>query len=252
MTSLGDAPISGRNDLIWRRASVASGYHASRKGIPFADAHFAIMHRLLAAAGITVRNLLDLGAGDGIATAMVAERQPVERAVLMDFSEPMMDAARERFSLSGSGPAVSFVTGDFRETDWHEQVAASGPFDAIVSRFAIHHVPDEDKRALYGAVLEWLVPGGTFVNIEHVSSASELYAMAHDRLMIDGIIAAQESDADAENVAATYRARQDAGANILAPVGEQMTWLTEAGFVDVDCAFKAFELAVFAGRRPLS
>jgi ubiquinone/menaquinone biosynthesis C-methylase UbiE len=252
MTSLGDAPIPGRNDLIWRCASVTSEYHASRTGIPFAEAHFAIMHRLFAAAGITVRDLLDLGAGDGIATAMVAERQPVERAVLVDFSEPMMDAARERFSLSGSGPAVSFVIGDFRESVWHEQVARAGPFDAVVSRFAIHHVPDEDKRALYGAVLEWLVPGGMFVNIEHVTSASDLYALAHDRMMLDGIIAAQESDADAESVAATYRARQDAGANILAPVEDQMRWLTAAGFVDVDCAFKAFELAVFAGRRPLS
>jgi tRNA (cmo5U34)-methyltransferase len=250
--SPGDAPISARTDLIWRRASVTSEYHASRKGIPFADAHFGIMHRLFDAAGISIRNLLDLGAGDGIATAVVAERQPVECAMLVDFSLPMMDAAKERFAPTNQGPKASFVLGDFRETDWHEQVASAGPFDAVVSRFAIHHIPDEDKRALYGAVLQWLAPGGMFVNIEHVSSASDLYHQAHERLMIDSIIAVQDSEVDAANVAATYRARQDAGANILAPVDAQMAWLTEAGFADVDCAFKAFELAVFSGRRPSS
>ena len=248
----GDASIAARTDLIWRRASVTAEYHASRKGIPFADIHFAIMHQLLDVAGIRVRKLLDLGAGDGIATAVVAERQPVEQAVLVDFSLPMMDAARERFAPGNPGPAVAFVLGDFRQTDWHAQVEAAGPYDAIVSRFAIHHIPDEDKRSLYGAVLAWLAPGGMFVNIEHVASASPLHHEAHERLMIHGIMAAQGVDADAEQVAATYRARQDSGANILAPVEQQMAWLRELGFVDVDCAFKAFELAVFAGRRPMS
>ncbi|HVL25875.1 MAG TPA: class I SAM-dependent methyltransferase [Thermomicrobiales bacterium] len=247
-----DASIPTRTDLIWRRASVASEYHASRKGIPFADAHFAVMHQLLDAAGITVRNLLDLGAGDGIATTVVAERQPVERAVLVDFSPPMMDLARERFAPPNVGPAAQFVVGDFRASDWHAEVAAAGPYDAVVSRFAIHHIPDEDKRALYGAVLGWLAPGGLFVNIEHVASASDLYHQAHEQLMIHGIMAAQGDEADAEQVAATYRARQDSGANILAPVEVQLAWLRELGFGDVDCAFKAFELAVFAGRRPSS
>ena len=250
--SVQESSIPGRKDLVWRRAAVTADYHASRKGIPFAGAQFDIMHRLLGAAGIRVRTLLDLGAGDGIATAVVAERQPVERAVLVDFSEPMMDAARERFAPANRAFDVSFVTGDFRETDWHGEVAGAGPFDMVVSRFAIHHIPDEEKRALYGAVLWWLAPGGIFVNIEHVASASDLYEAAHDRMMIDGIIDSQETVVEAEQVAAAYRARQDSGANILAPVEEQLAWLRELGFVDVDCAFKAFELAVFAGRRQSS
>ena len=250
--SLADLPPEARRDVIWRRAAVIADYHASRRGIPFAEAHFTIMHRLLREAGVPVRTLLDLGAGDGIATAVVAEQQPLERAVLVDFSEPMLEAARERFGAAARTFDVTFVRGDFRETDWHPEVAAAGPYDAVVSRFAIHHIPDDDKRALYARVLDWLAPGGMFINIEHVASASDLYARAHERMMIDGIMASQDSEADAEAVAAAYRARQDAGANILAPVEVQLSWLRELGFVDVDCAFKAFELAVFAGRRPLT
>jgi len=44
--------------------------------------------------------------------------------------------------------------------------------------------------------------------------------------------------------------RPDKAANILAPVETQCRWLRRIGFVEVDCYFKHFELAVFGGRRP--
>lgn len=237
-----------RHDTIWQDADVAANYGASRSAIPFVDMHFEIMHRLLNEAGLEVSNLLDLGAGDGLATAEVMRHQPVQRATLTDFSDPFLDAARERFANSELN--VEFVAGDFRESDWHAAVAARGPFDMVVSRFAIHHIPDEMKQSLYAKVLEWLKPGGMFVQIEHTASASPLYNAAYDRMMVEYLIASRGDEADFDEVYASYRERADGGANILAPVWDQVEWLRELGFVDVDCAFKCFELAVFAGRKP--
>ena len=51
-------------------------------------------------------------------------------------------------------------------------------------------------------------------------------------------------------VADEYHNRPDKAANILVPVEVQCDWLRACGFGDVDCYFKAFELAVFGGRRP--
>ena len=240
--------MSVRHDTIWRDASMAANYGAIKSDIPFVDVHFDIMHRLLAEAGITVRNLLDLGTGDGIATAEVMKRQPVESATLTDFSEPFLDAARSRFADSNLD--LQFVTGDFRESDWHAAVTARGPFDLVVSRFAIHHIPDLMKMALYRQVYTWLKPEGMFVQIEHVASASPLYNAAHDRLLVEGITAGLGESANFDDVFASYRTRADGGANILAPVNDQLQWLRQTGFVDVDCAFKCFELAVFAGLKP--
>lgn len=48
-----------------------------------------------------------------------------------------------------------------------------------------------------------------------------------------------------------YYYRPDKAANILTPVEDQCAWLREIGYVDVDCYLKAFELAVFGGRRPV-
>lgn len=237
-----------RHDTIWQDASVAANFGAIQHSIPFMDVHFEIMHRLLAESGLEVRNLLDLGAGDGIATAEVMRHQPVTSATLTDFSQPFLDKARERFS--GATLDSHFVAGDFRETDWHADVAERGPFDMVVSRFAIHHIPDDLKIALYTKVFDWLRSGGMFVQIEHVASASPLYSAAHDRLMVERITANSGDDANFDDVFASYRVRADGGANILAPVWDQMKWLREIGFVDVDCAFKCFELSVFAGRKP--
>lgn len=244
------ATIDDRGDIVWQDASVAANYQVSSKTIPFVDVHFEIMHRLIDAAGIEARNILDLGAGNGIATVEVAKRQPVERATLTEFSEPMFIMARERFAAEPPAFRVDYVVGDFRETGWHGAVEANGPYDLVVSRFAIHHIPDEMKRALYGRILGWLRPGGMFVNIEHVASLSPMYNDAHDRLMVECLHGAVGETEGFEDVLASYRMRADGPANILAPVGDQLGWLRALGFADVDCAFKSFELAVFAGRRP--
>lgn len=240
--------MAARHDTIWQDASVAANYGVSRTAIPFVDMHFEVMHRLIDAAGIEVRNVLDLGAGDGIATAEVGRKQPLKAATLTDFSSPMLDGARERFA--GTAIDIQFVTGDFRETSWHDEVTERGPFDLVVSRFAIHHIPDDMKRVLYAQVFEWLVPGGMFVQIEHVASASPMYNVAHDTLMVECLHAAKGGEESFEEVFSSYRERADGGANILAPVWDQLLWLREIGFADVDCAFKCFELSVFAGRKP--
>jgi hypothetical protein len=91
-----------------------------------------------------------------------------------------------------------------------------------------------------------------FVNIEHVKSPNAQYQAAFDRMLVEGIhglAGDRQTIEDAENA---YRNRQDAETNILAPVDDQCAWLREIGFVDVDCAFKALELAVFGGRKPLA
>ncbi|MDQ4100416.1 MAG: class I SAM-dependent methyltransferase, partial [Chloroflexota bacterium] len=132
----------------------------------------------------------------------------------------------------------------------HETVYARGHFDAVVSRYAIHHIPHERKRALYAAVLRFLRPGGIFVNIEHVSSPSPIYERAWNKLFIDSISAAYGEEQSRSEAIEAYWSRQDEATNILAPVEDQCAWLREAGFVDVDCPFKLFELAIFAGRKP--
>jgi SAM-dependent methyltransferase len=163
---------------------------------------------------------------------------------LVDFSPPMLARARERFA--GAAVEVDIVDADLNDPGWREQLPT---YDLIVSRYAIHHLPHDRKRALYAEIHDLLAPGGLFFNIEHVSSVSPVYTDIFERLIIDGMVATSDGSLDLEEATTAFYARQDAQTNILAPAEDQCAWLREIGFVDVDVVMKVFELAVIVARR---
>lgn len=237
-----------RKDVIWRQEAVASSYREARRGIPFVDVHFDIVRQVIEAHELGVHRVLDLGCGDGIATAALLGHHSIEQAVLVDFSEPMLKEARRK--LGDLNVKVDFVWGDLFDSQWRKAVEPSDPFDLALSRFAIHHLPHARKRSLYGEVLELLRPGGVFINIDHVQSLSPVYERAFYRSLAEGIHRIECGTRSLEEIEAMYTHSGERAANILAPVEDQLAWLRDVGFVDVDCMFKAFELAVFGGRKP--
>jgi tRNA (cmo5U34)-methyltransferase len=168
------------------------------------------------------RRILDLGTGDGRLLALLLAGRPRCSGVALDFSPPMLAAARERFR---DDPSVEIV-----HHDLDEPLPALGRFDAVVSSFAIHHCTDARKRSLYAEIYRCLAPGGTFCNLEHVSSATP--ALQARFLAELGIT---EGTGDPSNK--------------LASVEDQLRWLREIGFAEVDCYWKWLELAVFGGIR---
>lgn len=175
---------------------------------------------LLEALPSRVGRFLDLGTGDGRLLAAMRGRHPEAMAVGLDTSEPMLARAAERFS---SDPLVTLRTHDLGHP-----LAETGPLDAVVSGLAIHHLEDERKRELFGEIHALLAPGGVFANLDLVASAS---SRLHERFRRE-IGRAQDDPTDR-----------------LAGLSDQMSWLREVGFTEVDCHFKWLELAlVVAGK----
>jgi len=240
--------MADQSDTVWKTPALTAVYLEGVRGaIPLAQQQLDIMQRLIAACDVPVRRFLDLGCGDGVLALAVLERFPDAQAVLVDFSAPMLDAARRRFADSAS--PVRFVNADYGVSAWISEIAGSAPFEAIVSGYSIHHQSDPRKVEIYREIFDLLQPGGIFLNVEHVSSASPWVASVHDELFVDHLHL-HHADKSRREVAETYYRRPDKAANILAPVETQCQWLREIGFADVDCYLKIFELAVFGGRRP--
>jgi len=241
-----------RQDEVWKNTALVRTFlDGVRGGIPFGAEQLEVMLRVIQARGTPVRRFADLGCGGGAVARAVLSQYPSARATLVDFSEPMMEAARR--DLGGHAPPPRFVATDLATADWRRAVADDAPFDVVVSGYAIHHLPNERKRALYAEIFALLAPGGMFVNVEHVASHSVWIEGISDNMMIDSIHAFQRTQDGAKTrgaVADAYHHRPDKAANILVPVEAQCEWLRACGFADVDCYFKAFELAVFGGRRP--
>jgi len=192
----------------------------------------AIPHRtegeaeLIAQLPDEVGSVVDLGCGDGRLLALVLTARPNARGVAADFSPAMLERAEARFA---GDERVTVVAHDLDSPI--DALAAPGSVDAVVSSFAIHHVVDERKRAVCREAFALLRPGGVFANLEHVASSDdELHRRFLERIGTD--------PAD------------DDPSNKLTSVDTQLTWLTDIGYVHVECAWKWLELALLVGRRP--
>src|SRR5215216_3082503 len=170
----------------WQQEQTVQWFLDSVRGaIPFAREQFAVLLQIVENGRQPVRRFLDVGAGDGVLSAVLLARYPAAQPVLVDFSPPMLAAARERLAPVSTQP--TFVEADLASPAWRDAVLAYAPFDAIVSSFAIHHLEDERKRALYAELLDLLAPDGTFAHIEHVAADTPWMARAFDAAMIDAI-----------------------------------------------------------------
>ena len=223
-----------------------------RGAIPLDIEQIEIMLQLITAArGEQIATFLDLGCGDGVLSSAILDEHPNARGVLVDFAEPMLEAARRQ--LHTHVHRVEFLQADFHDPGWARRVAPHAPLDVIVSGFAIHHLPDARKRELYRELFELLSPEGIFINIEHVSSATRWTESIWDDYMIDAIfgkeLKASRGKTRAE-VAREYYSRAAGDANIPAPLEVQCDWLRDIGFENVECYLKVLELALFGGQRP--
>ncbi|HKF83619.1 MAG TPA: class I SAM-dependent methyltransferase [Solirubrobacterales bacterium] len=165
-----------------------------------------------------VGQILDLGTGDGRLIALLREAHPEAAALGLDSSEPMLSQARQRFAAD---PVV-----ELRLHDLGDPLPQAGPFDAIVSGLAIHHLEDDRKRALFAEVRSLLAPGGVFANLDLVKAPTR---ELHERFRRE--IGRPEDDP----------------ADRLADLSDQLDWLREAGFADADCHFEWLQLTLVVG-----
>jgi tRNA (cmo5U34)-methyltransferase len=204
----------------WRSPAHALAYLQRADGVPHrSEGEAALLEHLPS----PTRHVLDLGSGDGRLLALVRLAHPESEAVAVDFSPTMLDRLRMRFDVASR---VTIVAHDmelplplFPDT-----------FDAIVSSFAIHHLSDDRKRALYEEIFVRLRPGGALLNLEHVASPT---AALHEQFLRALDISRGDEDPS----------------NKLMDLNVQLGWLRDIGFVDVDCHWKWRELALLGGRK---
>ncbi len=204
----------------WTEESHATGYLAIANEIAHRTEGEGVF---LDCVPSTASRILDLGCGDGRLLALVLKHCPQASGIAVDFSPVMLERARRRFA---GNDRVSV-----REHNLDQPLPDFGKFDAAVSSFAIHHLTHERKRALCAEVFQLLKPGGTFCNLEHVSSPTP---RLHTQFF-----AALGQNVETEDPS-----------NKLLDVETQLGWLRAIGFEDVDCHWKWLELALLAGIKP--
>ena len=238
-------------DQVWKVPAVVNRFLSNRSAIPLAQEQIGVMMAILKSRPEPVETFLDLGCGDGILGAAILGEYPSSRGVLADFSEAMLQQAREQLAEYAS--QLAFEDLDYGDPAWVNKMQAYAPFDAIVSGYSIHHQPDARKRPIYAEIFSLLKPGGWFINIEHVASSAQTNIDLFENHYASERYAIEQRNGGTrtfDQVADEYKNRPDKAANILLPVEVQCNWLNEIGYEEVDCYFRVYELAVFGGRRP--
>lgn len=210
-----------------------AGYEAQRRRlIPPFESFYGTAVAALDLSGRPLRRVLDLGAGTGLLARRLSTAHPEAELTLLDGAPAMLEEARTVL-----GEEARYVVGDL------DDPLPSGPWDAVVSALAIHHLDDRGKVNLFSRVHRELSPGGVFVNAEQVAGPTalfcEAYAAWHALRATELGVRPDEWAASQERVALDR----------WASVEHQLEWLRDAGFTDVDCLFKDHCFAVIVARR---
>ncbi len=146
--------------------------------------------------------IIDLGCGRGAETMLAARKAVEGKAIGLDITPKMVQAAREQAALKGL-TNVDFVEGELDSLPFPENYA-----DVVISNCAINHVSAKEK--VFGEIFRVLRPGGRFV-------VSDI--MAQELLPV-------EISTDPEEIAACF------GGAI--PSDEYFTAIRNAGFLEVE------------------
>jgi L-threonylcarbamoyladenylate synthase len=158
-----------------------------------------------------VRRVLDLGTGTGETARRLLEHHPDAFLVGLDESPVMLAAAARQLPAD----RVRLVVGTL------ENPLPESGFDLVCSALAVHHLPGESKRDLFGRVRDALEPGGRFVLADVVVPADGADVMAP---LTDGY-------------------------DHPSPVADQLRWLGEVGFDTPQVAWARGDLAVLTATR---
>ncbi len=212
----------------------ADEYTAQRRRlIPVYDEYYGAVVDVLRLVGNGgVRRVLDLGAGPGLLSAEVIAAFPDVSVDLLDASEPMLAEARQRLGAAVGAVHVADMAG----------ALPAGPYDAVVSALAIHHLEHADQRALMSRVHDVLRPGGVFVNAEQVSAPTPGLTEVYEARWEEECRALGATERELTDTRERMRLHDRC-----IDIEPQLAWLREAGFAPVDCVYKYWRFAVMAG-----
>jgi tRNA (cmo5U34)-methyltransferase len=162
-----------------------------------------------ATSAVPAETILDLGSGTGVTAQRVLARHPDGSLVGVDASDDMLVHARRLL------PDAKFLVGDLAGR------LPAGPFDLVVSAFAIHHLDAAGKAALFRQVASVLAPGGRFVFLDVVVPTTDV----------------------------ARPVPLEAGVDLPSSVDDQLGWLAAAGLHPA-VVLAEDDLAIIAADRP--
>ena len=216
----------------------ARDYDAARKQlIPFFDEFYGTAVNIIPFNPNDKIKVLDIGAGTGLFASLIAEKLPNAEFTLCDLSANMLEEAKKRFS--DSNVKVNYIEADYSK----EEIL--GEYDLIISALSIHHIPDDEKEALFIKLFSKLKDNGLFVNADQVLGDTPSIDKFYKTSWLEEVKENGVSDSDLSS--ALKRMKEDR----MSTLRNQIKWLNKVGFKDVNFWYKRYSFVVYSGRKQL-
>jgi len=183
-------------------------------------------------------DVLDLGAGTGLFSSHVWLKYPQASFVLCDIAPKMLDVARLRFQKFPG--QIQFNEFDFRN------LQCVAKFDVVISSLSIHHLKHDEKRRLFASVYSCLRKGGVFINIDQIKGPTKEIQEIYWSIWLQSV---RLKGAAEDQIQASIKRRTEFDDDAL--LVDQLDWLSEAGFDNVDCVYKHYFIGVFFAGKTL-
>ena len=201
--------------------------------------------------------ILDLCCGEGLLTRALLDKFPESHVYGLDGSLKMI--AHIEKTLVAYGERFKARQFDLAASDWRD---FSFPVHAVVSSLAIHHLDSTEKQVLFKDVASILAPGGSFI-IADLTEPMDRFGRKHAANTWDEAVRQRSLDLDGDLKG--YDQFRQLGWNHYGEPGpepdsidkpsslfDQLKWLEQAGFTDVDVFWMKAGHAIFGGRKPKS
>jgi len=196
--------------------------------------------------------ILDLCCGEGLLDELILDTFPAFTLLGLDGSEEMLQQAWKRLARFGS--RFSRKKFDLAGMDWRTPAL---PPAAVVSSLAIHHLTGAQKQALFVDIFEMLAEKGLFIIadvIEHPDETGRRLAAE----ALDEYVRSRSLELDGNTNAFDFFQRE--GWNIFrqlgpedidkpSPLFDQLKWLEQAGFTQIDLAWMLAGHAIFSASK---
>ena len=244
--------VSSITDASWQQTWGSQEFieHWASKAdwqAPIREAQTAMVLRMIPQPVEAPIRMLDIGAGYGALAMAVLHERPNATAVCLDASEAMLNLGKER--NADLRDRISFIQASLESPEWLNFI--DGKFDAVISARALHHfTANQRRRFIFKEVFGLLRPGGCFINADNVRAPTkeltERYRNARNEYLDSFIRRSTDGKTNLAEVRAatpsTYHGPHNNGY-----LDEELAWLSDAGFVDVDCFWKFATTVVYGG-----
>ncbi|MBN1813924.1 MAG: class I SAM-dependent methyltransferase [Anaerolineae bacterium] len=207
-----------------------------KRVLPGYDDIFAVATQVAPFESDAPIRVLDLGAGTGLFSQHVLQKHPNATFVLYDVAAKMLEVAKQRFAEQAG--RFEFAIEDYRNLQAIEE------FDLVISSLSIHHLSDEEKRKLCRQIYAALKENGVFVNIDQIKGETTYLRNLYWELWLRRTRA---NGAPEEQILESIERRTAYDQDAL--LADQLQWLQEAGFENVDCVYRHTFVGVFLAMR---